>query len=74
MSLALQPVRVGTGSDEEGMLVFDGGSAKSWRRSDGMKRRIVGVFEPPLLHQRSDTPCLIITSSSWPSQTALPIL
>jgi hypothetical protein len=23
MSLALQPVRVGTGSDEEGMLVFD---------------------------------------------------
>jgi hypothetical protein len=24
MSLTLQPVRVGTGSDEEGMLVFDG--------------------------------------------------
>jgi hypothetical protein len=23
MSLSLQPVRVGTGSDEEGMLVFD---------------------------------------------------
>jgi hypothetical protein len=23
MSLTLQPVRVGTGSDEEGMLVFD---------------------------------------------------
>jgi hypothetical protein len=23
MSLALQPVRVGTGTDEEGMLVFD---------------------------------------------------
>jgi hypothetical protein len=50
------------------------GSAKSWRRSDGMKRRIVGVFEPPLLHQRSDTPCLTITSSNSPSQTALPIL
>ena len=25
MSLTLQPVRVGTGSDEEGMLVFDDG-------------------------------------------------
>ena len=28
-----------------------GDSAKSWRRPDGMKRRIVGVFEPPLLHK-----------------------
>jgi hypothetical protein len=25
MSLTLQSVRVGTGSDEEGLLVFDGG-------------------------------------------------
>ena len=34
---------------------------------DGVKwnrRRIVGVFEPPLLHRRSDTPCPTIASSS----------
>jgi hypothetical protein len=34
---------------------------------DGVKwnrRRIVGVFEPPLLQQRSDTPCPTIASSS----------
>src|SRR5712671_6887152 len=30
----------------------------------GRRRRIVGVFEPPLLQQRSDTPCGMLTSSS----------
>src|SRR6266404_4744526 len=28
------------------------------------RRRIVGVFEPPLLHRRSDTPCPTIAWSS----------
>jgi hypothetical protein len=27
----------------------------------GRRRRIVGVFEPPLLQQRSDTPCPMLT-------------
>src|SRR3954451_399026 len=34
----------------------------------GRRRRIVGVFEPPLLQQRSDTPCPMLTSSSCFSQ------
>jgi hypothetical protein len=28
------------------------------------RRHIVGVFEPPLLHRRSDMPCLTITFSN----------
>src|SRR3954465_4159984 len=34
----------------------------------GRSRRIVGGFEPPLLQQRSDTPCPMLTSSSCFSQ------
>src|SRR5262249_46146377 len=43
---------------------------------DGLRerrRRIVGGFEPPLLQQRSDTPCRMLTSSSCFSQGRLPI-
>src|SRR3954462_13636136 len=38
----------------------------------GRRRRIVGVFEPPLLQQRSDTPCPMLTSSSCFSQGRSP--
>src|SRR3954468_20307477 len=38
----------------------------------GRRRRIVGVFEPPLLQQRSDTPCPILTSSSCFNQGRSP--
>src|SRR5437763_7156263 len=39
----------------------------------GRRRRIVGVFEPPLLQQRSDTPCPMLTWSSCFSQGRSPI-
>src|SRR5580700_8314737 len=39
----------------------------------GRRRRIVGVFEPPLLQQRSDTPCPMLTSSSCFNQGRSPI-
>src|SRR3954466_9011859 len=38
----------------------------------GRRRRIVGVFEPPLLQQRSDTPCPMLTLSSCFSQGRSP--
>src|SRR5436305_14255975 len=38
----------------------------------GRRRRIVGVSEPPLLQQRSDTPCPMLTSSSCFSQGRSP--
>src|SRR2546421_5607114 len=38
----------------------------------GRRRRIVGVFEPPLLQQRSDTPCPMLTSSSCFNQGRSP--
>src|SRR5207253_8169320 len=38
----------------------------------GRRRRIVGVFEPPLLQQRSDTPCPMLTWSSCFSQGRSP--
>src|SRR5258707_654089 len=38
----------------------------------GRRRRIVGVFEPPLLQQRSDTPCRMLTSSSCFNQGRSP--
>jgi hypothetical protein len=34
----------------------------------GRRRRIVGVFAPPLLQQRSDTPRPMLTWSSWFNQ------
>src|SRR5262249_28155441 len=34
----------------------------------GRRRRIVGVFAPPLLQQRSDTPCPMLPWSSWFNQ------
>src|SRR5690242_13561195 len=37
----------------------------------GRRRRIVGVFAPPLLQQRSDTPCLMLPSSSCFNQGRL---
>src|SRR3954465_1920955 len=37
----------------------------------GRRRRIVGVFAPPLLQQRSDTPCPMLPSSSCFSQGRL---
>src|SRR6266478_7744321 len=38
----------------------------------GRRRRIVGVFTPPLLQQRSDTPCPMLTSSSCFNQGRSP--
>src|SRR4051794_7514057 len=38
----------------------------------GRRRRIVGVFEPPLLQQRSDTPCPMLPWSSCFNQGRLP--
>src|SRR4051794_40179808 len=38
----------------------------------GRRRRIVGVFEPPLLQQRSDTPCPMLPWSSCFSQGRSP--
>jgi hypothetical protein len=38
----------------------------------GRRRRIVGEFEPPLLQQRSDTPCPMRTSSSCFNQGRSP--
>jgi hypothetical protein len=61
---------------ERGQLLLDKSTFKSralvhpelWPKvGDGLKgsrRRIVGIFEPPLLHRRSDTPCPTIASSS----------
>jgi DNA replication protein DnaC len=40
----------------------------------GRRRRIVGVFAPPLLQQRSDTPCPMLTSSSCFNQDRFPVL
>src|SRR4051795_1566291 len=37
----------------------------------GRRRRIVGVFEPPLLQQRSDTPCPMLPWSSCFNQGRL---
>src|SRR3954466_14377940 len=38
----------------------------------GRRRRIVGVFAPPLLQQRSDTPCPMLPWSSCFNQGRLP--
>src|SRR6185295_16639942 len=38
----------------------------------GRMRRIVGVFEPPLLQQRSDTPCPMLPWSSCFNQGRFP--
>jgi hypothetical protein len=38
----------------------------------GRRRRIVGVFAPPLLQQRSDTPCRMLTWSSCFNQGRSP--
>ena len=47
---------------------FSGGRNELWPKvGEGVnrgRRHIVGVFEPPLLHRRSDTPCPTITLSN----------
>src|SRR3954466_8119979 len=66
-----------SGAQEEGLryLIARGCPELFAEVGDGLtgrRRRIVGVFEPPLLQQRSDTPCPMLPWSSCFNQGRSP--